>query len=87
MATVEDEIADQLGKEIAEEIDFGIMSTLLVSNGWHKVELDTNSDSQTTKMRNWAEEQGVVQRGLLQRGKTWLFKSRDDAILFRLSWS
>jgi hypothetical protein len=92
MNTVEEELANQLAEEIAKEIDFEIMFEVkcasCVKQGWYKIELDTlGSSRQIIDMKKWAEAEGIVERGLLQHNKIWVFKDQNDAIMFRLSWS
>lgn len=84
---IEDEIASALGQEIQEEIDFGIMSSMLSESGWHTVKLPNPiTRTQWREMECWCEQEQVTARGVYKRGNTWLFKYKDDAIMFRLTW-
>ncbi len=84
---VEDEIVLAMSREIQEEIDFGVMSAMLTKSGWHTVKLSNPiTRSQWREMECWAEKEQVTARGVYKRGDTWLFKSKDDAIMFRLTW-
>lgn len=84
---VEDEILQAMSSEIQEEIDFEIMTGMLIASGWYKVKL-TNAITRTQwrEMEFWAEQEQVTARGVYKRGNTWLFKSKDDAIIFKLTW-
>jgi hypothetical protein len=84
---IEDEIVMAMSQEIQEEIDFGIMSTMLAESGWHTVKLSNPiTRAQWREMEYWSEQEQVTARGVYKRGNTWLFKSKDDAIMFRLTW-
>jgi len=85
---LEDHMAYEAAKRVAEDIDFEVMSTLLVESGWTKIELETlGSNKKAIDMREWAEAEGITAHGVYQRGRTWLFKCYEDAILFKLTWS
>lgn len=82
---IEDEMMDRLGKEISEEIDFGVMKSLLTESGWHAVELPSLlSREQSIDIQDWITEN--CKEGDLSRGKTFLFKSSKEAEWFILRW-
>lgn len=84
---VEEEIIAAMSAEIQEEIDFEVMSTMLSNSGWHTVKLSNGiTRDQWREMERWAEQEQVTARGVYKRGNTWLFKSKDDAIMFKLTW-
>jgi len=82
-----DDMIDRAGKQMAEEIDFGVLSNLLVEHsGWSKVVLDTvGSNERAVDMNEWLHVECKKQWKHL--GRTFVFESRDDAALFKLTWS
>lgn len=80
---LEDDIADVMSKEIAEEIDFEIIRELLVKScGWTM--LVAGADKNTNSMALWCVEQ--CENKFRHRGRTWLFERAEDAALFKLTW-
>jgi hypothetical protein len=83
--TLEDEIAENLAKEMSDEIDFGIMKELLVESGWYVIELLTlGSREQSIDIKNWVTKN--CKKGFVSRGKTFIFKSKKEAEWFSLRW-
>ena len=82
-----DDMIDQAGKQMAEEIDFGVISDLLVeSSGWSKIVLDTlGSNERAVDMKEWLHIECKKQWKHL--GRIFIFESKDDAALFKLTWS
>ena len=78
---LEQEIADNLAKEIADQIDWNILAEILLSNGWTKVirEPIFNED-----VKGWLD---TVRIGHVRSmGNEWLFEKEQDAIMFSLRW-
>jgi hypothetical protein len=83
--TLEDEIAENLAKEMSDEIDFGIMKELLVESGWYVIELLTlGSREQSIDIKDWVTKN--CKKGFVSRGKTFVFKSKKEATWFSLRW-
>lgn len=80
---LEDTIAHDLSAEIAKEIDFGIMSTILVEMGWHKVVATPMTIEESQEIDLWVEQHAQGQYHTF--GLVWLFENLEDAVLFRLS--
>jgi hypothetical protein len=80
---IEQEIINKAGKELAEHIDFGLISDLLVSEcGWTKVE---SSKPVERDMINWLNVNCKLHWKC--RGDILLFESVKDANWFVLRWS
>lgn len=83
--SLEDEIAENLAKEISEEIDFGIMKDLLIESGWYTVELSTLTNrEQLFDIRDWITKN--CKNGHVAREKTFIFKCKKEAEWFSLRW-
>lgn len=82
---LDDDIADAMSKEIAEEIDFEIISDILVKScGWIRVTKNPTSKEHAASMAKWCDEQ--CNNRARYRVTTWLFERAEDAALFRLTW-
>ena len=79
---LEQEIADKLAKKIADQIDWNILSEILVSGGWKKVirePLFYDADIQ-----GWLD---LIRIGHVRSmGNAWLFEKEQAAIMFSLRW-
>ena len=73
----------ECAKILQEEIDWEILSTLLVEKGWTKVE--EISPSPMYIVGKWVKDN--IQGKYKVRGTTWLFESEKDATMFILRWS
>ena len=80
---LEQEIADKLAKEISDQIDWNVLSEILISNGWTRVIREP--------IFNWNEDVtgwlDTVRIGHVRSmGNEWLFEKEQDAIMFSLRW-
>lgn len=76
---------DKAGKELSEEIDFEVLCSLLVDIGWTKVKLDTlGSNSRAWDIKDWLNTE--CKKEYKQRGRSFVFESKDDAAMFALTW-
>ena len=83
---IEDQLADILAKEIAAEIDFGIMSELMGAQGWHKIKLERFLNREhSVDIRCWVEQN--VKGKFLNNGSLYIFEEKGDAINFALKWA
>jgi hypothetical protein len=86
--TLEEEMLNRASKEIAEEIDWGVMAGLLIEGGWERVTVDFGprmSESTAHEIKEWVRTQCHGQ--VKSRNKTWLFENSKDATMFILRWS
>lgn len=84
--TKEEEIKDILSKEIAAEIDWEILSSMLLLQGWTAVtaKVNTKTDNDAEIVERWfAKNIKGKSRG---HNEYWLFENEDDAVLFALRW-
>jgi hypothetical protein len=84
--TLEEEIAGELSERICSEIDFEILSDILIrSCDWQRIHLERFRDNeQAVDIANWCQDGCRAQ--WLKRGSTFLFKDRGDAVNFALKW-
>ena len=76
------QINEKFANIFQEEIDWEVLSTLLVEHGWTKVDISLDAMYIAEK---WVEEN--IQCKYKVRGTTWLFESEKDATMFILRWS
>lgn len=81
----EDEMFDLMAKEIAREIDEGILSTICVESGWTPVRFTFKDNFQATDIQIWLQNEcsGKYRR----YGSDYLFETKQDAEWFILRWS
>ena len=80
---LEQKIADKLAKEISDQIDWNVLSEILISNGWTRVIREP--------IFNWNEDVtgwlDLIKIGHVRSmGNEWLFEKEQDAIMFSLRW-
>lgn len=81
---LEEEIAASLSQAIAKEIDFEIISDLLISSGWTKVVLRPMTWETGADIDLWVEQNC---KGKYQTmGLVWIFEDASDASWFTLRW-
>lgn len=81
---LEEEIATALSQSIAEEIDFSILSTVLLDIGWTKVVLKPMTGETSQEIDQWVAENKTGHCQTL--GLVWLFEHPKDAMWFKLRW-
>lgn len=82
---IEQEIAADMAEEIAKEIDFGILATLLVENGWTTVEVDHyTSNENAIDIADWAETNCKGKH--IKHGRKYVFELKADAEWFTIKW-
>jgi hypothetical protein len=83
--TLEEKMIKKAGKELADEIDWGILSSLLIESGWTKViRKPFASREEAVDISDWIENSRIGHmRG---SGTVWLFEKEQDAIMFSLRW-
>ncbi len=83
---VQEEMIDRMAREIAEEIDFEVMASLMVQSGWHKVKLARfENNNHAVDIAYWVEEHTIG--GHIKHGSTYVFEKKGDAVNFSLKWS
>lgn len=82
---LEDEIAEQMSKEIAAEIDFEILSSMLVEAcGWHRVKASPMTWEEGRDIDQWVKDHTIGKH--YAAGLVWVFEDQRDAVNFTLKW-
>lgn len=84
---IPDEIMNQAAREFAAELDWEVMSGIMITTGWTKVTVNFGplmTESQAHEIKEWTREHCKGQ--IKSRNKTWLFEKSEDAIMFTLRW-
>jgi hypothetical protein len=84
---LENDLAETMAKEISQQVDFEILTDLLIQlDNWTKVELGNFKDSKhQVDVQNWIDKN--CKTGTCRSlGSTFVFKHRKDAEWFILRW-
>jgi hypothetical protein len=84
MNDLEQELYETLAKEIAREMDEGIMSTMLVETGWTPVEFHFKDNYQAVDVQIWL--QNTCKNGYRRLGSDYVFEDSKEAEWFILRW-
>ena len=83
--SLQEELLAVATKEMSDAIDWEIMTSMMESSGWVKVELSRYTDNHhAIDVREWVKE--YCKGKTDSRGATWIFKDPADATLFTLRW-
>jgi hypothetical protein len=82
---LEQQYAEAAARAMAEEIDNGILFDMLTQVGWTRVELSRLTRTDNRDMNTWMHSE--CKKHWHRRGKVWVFESREEAALFKLTWS
>lgn len=75
---------ERAAKDLADDIDFEVMTQVLLESGWTKVVLRPMTWERGAAIDQWVDAN--FKNGFLNRGLVWLFKSSKDATMFTLKW-
>jgi hypothetical protein len=85
MKSIEQEIADKMGNDMAREIDREVLWGMLKGIGWTRVMINRLQDNKhAVDITHWLALncQGAYER----RGRDFIFEDSKDATLFILRW-
>lgn len=84
---IEEQYADQMAKILEEEINWELLTDMMVAVGWTRVELDSlqTYGELAANMNQWLHKEVI--KHWKRRGKTFIFEDRNEAALFKLTWS
>ena len=83
--SIEQEIADKTGNEMAREIDREVLWGMLEGIGWTRLMLDRLQDNKhAIDITIWLEEN--IKNPYERRGRDFLFSAERDATMFILRW-
>ena len=84
MNSLEDEIITKMGKQMSDEIDFGILTEMLCELGWRKIILSPMSTEDSYEVDMWTKKH--VKGHFETMGLVWVFEQEEDANWFALRW-
>ena len=85
MSNLRDQLMEDAAKEIAEDIDFEVLTSMLIEgSGWTKVVLKPMTWEQGLEVDYWCETQ--VKSKFMNRGLVWVFEDPKEANWFTLRW-
>jgi hypothetical protein len=86
MSELEEYVLDEQCRKIADHMDFGVMSSLLIDAcGWTKVELEALFPAPKVEILAWANANCA--KRFMNSGKEFIFENANDALIFKLKWS
>jgi hypothetical protein len=85
MPNLEQEIIDVMARDLARDIDTGILASVFNESGWVSVVVDPWVHGSQTEINEWCDAH--FEDGYFQNGNVWLFKEPKDATMFTLRWS
>jgi len=82
---LQDQIVDELASKMQSEIDFQILSDMLVELGWVKIFVRYSPPQRSwDKVKQWAEDN--CQGNHQEHNGIWVFEDQKDANWFALKW-
>jgi hypothetical protein len=79
-----EDMVDRAAKNMADDIDFEIMTTILLEGGWTKVVLEPMTWERGAEIDLWVHKN--IKGKSHDRGLVWLFEDSKDAMMFSLRW-
>ena len=80
----EAELTNHAAKQLSDDIDFNVISNILVGSGWTKVVLGPMTIETSDAIDMWVLKQ--CKGDHRARGLVWLFERSEDAMWFKLRW-
>lgn len=82
---IEQEILDKAAKEMATAIDWEVLATLYLQDGWHEVVVEDYTQKYRDGMADWVFT-NIKGSKTGYQGR-WIFKRAKDATWFRMMWA
>jgi hypothetical protein len=82
---LQEDLINQAGSRMAAEIDFQVLSGLLIELGWTKVVLNPMTWEHGALIDSWVDSN--VKGHYETMGLVWVFEDAKDAAWFVLRWS
>ena len=81
---IQEQIINDAGKRMADEIDFEILCSMLIELGWRKVVLSPMSWEDGYEVDAWTAKH--IKGNFETMGLVWIFEHEEDANWFALRW-
>jgi hypothetical protein len=82
---LEKSIINDLGKQLAHEMDQHVLIGFMLELGWREVTVDPWVHPSQSEIEQWVQE--TLQGHTMNSGNRWVFEDEKDAIMFALKWS
>lgn len=82
---IQAELINEAGRQMAREIDFGVLCGFLQELGWTKVVLQPMTKEHGDAIDHWTRTQLIGNFETM--GLVWIFENPGDAVNFTLKWS
>lgn len=88
--SLEKQILERKTRQMAEDIDFGVLAEMLKEQGWTEVHIPVSIEYMRAmkhtfpEMIEWCHSQGIVYK--TATGWWWLFRNEQDSVAFTLRW-
>jgi hypothetical protein len=84
-SSLQDKIISDIAKQMQQDIDEGMMSTIFLADGWTPVQFYFKNNNQAVDIILWLNRN--CKNNWQRLGSNYLFKYRHDAEWFILRWS
>lgn len=84
MNNLQEEIINEAGKRLSDEIDFEILCGMLQELGWRKIILRPMTWEDGAEIDAWTEKH--IKGHFETMGLVWIFEYEEDANWFALRW-
>lgn len=81
---ISETVANEAAKNLAKEIDFEVLTSVLIESGWVRVVLKPMSWEQGYEIDEWVANN--VKDQFQTMGLVWVFKNPKEATWFTLRW-
>lgn len=81
---LEQNIINDMSKQLADDIDWEIITGFLIESGWNKVVLEPMTKEHSDNIDQWVLEH--IKGKHTTRGLVWVFEEDKDAMWFKLKW-
>lgn len=84
MNSLQEAYIEEAAKTLAEDIDFEVLTSMLIEGGWVKVVLHPMTAEYGMEVDHWCETN--IKGNFMNRGLVWVFKDPKEATWFTLRW-
>ena len=85
MTNLEKELATKMAKELSDEIDWELISDMMIAVGWTKVTMDRfDNRFHSIDIRDWLTD--TCKGHYKHRGSIFMFEKVEEAEWFSLRW-
>lgn len=84
MNELQEQITAELAEQMCSDIDFEILSNILIDTGWRKVVLQPMTKEESDSVDQWIADN--VKGHCNNRGLVWIFEDSGEAMMFTLKW-